>query len=63
MNLKSLLLAAVMAAIFFAAPAVQAEHHQDPHSGSVMNYHRIDDRLVTGGHFVRDDLPVPRGYG
>lgn len=24
----------------------------DPHSGPVMNYHRIDDRLVTGGHLL-----------
>jgi len=23
-----------------------------PHSGPVMNYHRIDDRLVTGGHLL-----------
>ena len=29
------------------------------HAGPVMNYHRIDERLVTGGHFVGDDPPVP----
>ena len=28
----------------------------DDHTGPVMNYHRIDDRLVTGGHVVGDGL-------
>lgn len=25
-----------------------------PHSGPVMNYHRVNERLVTGGHLVDD---------
>ena len=32
---------------------VEAQMH-DAHSGPVMNYHRIDERLVTGGHIVDD---------
>ena len=29
-----------------------ASAQTDPHAGPVMNYHRIDDRLVTGGHLL-----------
>ena len=33
------------------------------HSGPAMNYHVIDDRLATGGHFVGDGLEQIRDRG
>ena len=56
MKNRILLLAATAAALVTVAGTLPAAHHNDPHSGSVMNYHRVDDRLVTGGHFVDDGL-------
>jgi protein tyrosine phosphatase (PTP) superfamily phosphohydrolase (DUF442 family) len=56
MKIKILLFTAAFTALFLVTSTLQAAHHNDPHSGSVMNYHRIDDRLVTGGHFVDDGL-------
>ena len=31
------------------------DQNEGEHAGPVMNYHRIDGRLVTGGHFIDDD--------
>lgn len=45
----STLVAAGSLLLLFAGLAVA---QSDPHAGPVMNYHRIDDRLVTGGHLV-----------
>lgn len=56
MKTGTLLITATAAVLITIAGALPAAHHHDPHSGSVMNYHRIDDRLVTGGHFVDDGL-------
>ena len=56
MKNKILLLAAAAAVLITVAGKLTAADHYAPHSGSVMNYHRIDDRLVTGGHFVDDGL-------
>ena len=33
------------------------------HAGPVMNYHRIDERLVTGGHLVDDGLAALKAEG
>ncbi|MBT8100317.1 MAG: protein tyrosine phosphatase family protein [Gammaproteobacteria bacterium] len=33
------------------------------HAGPAMNYHRIDDRLVTGGHLVGDGLAEIKAQG
>jgi protein tyrosine phosphatase (PTP) superfamily phosphohydrolase (DUF442 family) len=33
------------------------------HAGPVMNYHRIDERLVTGGHIVDDGLATLKAEG
>jgi protein tyrosine phosphatase (PTP) superfamily phosphohydrolase (DUF442 family) len=33
------------------------------HSGPVMNYHRVDERLVTGGHLVGDGLAELQAQG
>jgi len=45
-----------------AWPLAAADSHSE-HSGPVMNYHRIDDRLVTGGHFVDDGLAELKAQG
>jgi protein tyrosine phosphatase (PTP) superfamily phosphohydrolase (DUF442 family) len=62
MKNKTILLAAAVFLITVAGKLPAADHH-DPHSGSVMNYHRIDDRLVTGGHFVDDGLAEIKSEG
>lgn len=59
MNSKTLLIALALLCPF-GAPA--ADNH-DEHSGPVMNYHRIDDRLVTGGHLVGDGLDELKAQG
>ena len=43
---------AIVVLIIVSIP-IQAK---DRHSGPAMNYHRIDDRLATGGHFVGDGM-------
>jgi len=45
-----------------ACPLAAADNHSE-HSGPVMNYHRINDRLVTGGHFVDDGLAELKAQG
>ena len=35
----------------------------DMHSGPVMNYHRVDERLLTGGHLVGDGLKTLQAEG
>jgi protein tyrosine phosphatase (PTP) superfamily phosphohydrolase (DUF442 family) len=60
---KRILLTAVAVVLITVAGTLPAAHHNDPHSGSVMNYHRIDDRLVTGGHFVDDGLSEIKSEG
>lgn len=41
---------------------VSAQTH-DPHGGPTMNFHRVDDRLATGGHFVGNGLDEVKGQG
>lgn len=43
--------------------AVAQMNGDDAHSGPTMNYHEINDRLVTGGHFVGDGLAVIHDKG
>lgn len=46
---KSALVAVASLGLLFSSLAgAQA----DPHSGPVMNYHRVNDQLVTGGHLL-----------
>jgi len=35
----------------------------EAHAGPAMNYHRVDDRLATGGHFVDGGLADLHGQG
>ncbi len=37
--------------------------HDEAHDGPMMNYVRIDDRLVTGGHFVDNGIDVVQTEG
>jgi protein tyrosine phosphatase (PTP) superfamily phosphohydrolase (DUF442 family) len=59
---KAIALAAVLAALTAAFPLPAADG-DDEHEGPVMNYHRIDQRLVTGGHFVDDGLATLKAEG
>jgi len=56
-------LAAGMVACVFASGAYAQMADRDAHSGPTMNFHEIDDRLVTGGHFVDDGLAAIRTKG
>ena len=42
--------------------SLQSAGH-DMHSGAVMNYHRIDERLLTGGHLVGDGVKALQAEG
>ena len=59
---KPITLAAVLAALNAAFPLPAADG-DGVHEGPVMNYHRIDQRLVTGGHFVDDGLAALKAEG
>lgn len=54
---RSRIMSAIALFLLAIWPAVYsfADSHS-AHSGPVMNYHRIDDRLATGGHLVGDGL-------
>ena len=57
MSATALFLTAIWPAFYALADSHSA------HSGPVMNYHRIDDRLVTGGHLVGDGLADLKAQG
>jgi protein tyrosine phosphatase (PTP) superfamily phosphohydrolase (DUF442 family) len=43
---------------------VSAQTHSDSmHSGPLMNYHRVNERLVTGGHLVDGGLATLKAQG
>lgn len=47
---------AVMSILLLGAITVFAHGGHDHHAGPTMNFHAIDDELLTGGHFVEDGL-------
>lgn len=55
-RLNDCVAAGVLLLLLHATPAVPQMQHGDAHAGPAMNFHRIDDRLATGGHFVDDGL-------
>lgn len=55
-RLRNLL--AIVALVGVGAASAQMEH-----AGPTMNYHEIDARLATGGHFVDDGLEIVRDKG
>lgn len=46
------LLLFIVGLIMLLISTISDAQMEGDHSGPVMNYHRIDDRLVTGGHLV-----------
>ena len=55
-NLMALIMQSLSLALSFAAPVV-AQHEQDGvHQGLAMNFHRINPRLATGGHFTGEGV-------
>jgi len=60
-TLSTLLTALV--ALSLLGPGIASEQHDDAHAGPTMNYHEIDHRLATGGHFVDDGLDDVRDKG
>lgn len=51
---KSVIVTGALCALLASNPTI-AQMDGD-HSGPVMNYHRVNDRLVTGGHIVGDGM-------
>lgn len=54
--IQGALLLFIVSLMFILLSANTDAQMQGDHSGPVMNYHRIDDRLVTGGHLVGDGV-------
>lgn len=61
--LKTAVFAAVLAGLIAVACESSVADSHMVHAGPVMNYHRIDERLVTGGHFVDDGLATLKAEG
>ncbi len=63
MKRNAFLIAAALSVVtFFNSETIDAQDHGE-HAGPVMNYHRIDERLVTGGHVVGDGLAELQAEG
>ena len=54
---------ALTVALATAMFGLEASAQHDAHAGPMMNYHRIDARLATGGHFVGDGIADVRAEG
>ena len=54
--------AAIVVSVSAGCETSQTTGHSE-HSGPVMNYHRIDERLVTGGHLIDDGVTVLQAEG
>lgn len=64
MKTMSIISVAALLLLFGAYPAgVAGQEHREDHSGPAMNFHRIDERLATGGHFVDDGLARLQAQG
>lgn len=63
MKNKALLFTAVFVSLAAFTGELPAADNHGEHSGPVMNYHRIDERLVTGGHLVGDGLAELHAQG
>lgn len=61
-NSKTISIIALCLLVIWPNKPVNADSHS-PHSGPAMNFHRIDDRLVTGGHLVGDGLTEIKAQG
>jgi protein tyrosine phosphatase (PTP) superfamily phosphohydrolase (DUF442 family) len=63
MKNKVLLITTALLCLTVSTGELSAADNHGEHSGPVMNYHRIDDRLVTGGHLVDDGLAELKAQG
>ena len=63
MKIKALLMVTTLICLSAFTGELSAADSTDPHSGALMNYHRIDERLVTGGHLVDDGLAGLKAEG
>jgi protein tyrosine phosphatase (PTP) superfamily phosphohydrolase (DUF442 family) len=63
MKSKTFLMAAALIGLSASTGESSAADNHDEHAGPVMNYHRIDERLVTGGHVVGDGLAELKAQG
>lgn len=54
--LNSRYAAGALLVLLLSTPVPAQMHHGDVHAGPTMNFHRIDHRLATGGHFVDEGL-------
>jgi protein tyrosine phosphatase (PTP) superfamily phosphohydrolase (DUF442 family) len=63
MKNKVLLITTALLCLTAFTSELSAVDKRGEHSGPVMNYHRIDDRLVTGGHLVDDGLAELKAQG
>jgi protein tyrosine phosphatase (PTP) superfamily phosphohydrolase (DUF442 family) len=63
MKNKILLITAALICLAAFTGGLSAADHHGEHSEPVMNYHRIDQRLVTGGHLVDDGLAELKAEG
>jgi len=54
--IQRFILPAIVLAGTSSPEPISAQTNHDEHAGPMMNYHVIDDRLATGGHFVDDGL-------
>lgn len=60
---KTAFFTTAFAGLIAIACAASAADSEAMHAGPVMNYHRIDDRLVTGGHLIDDGLAELKAEG
>ena len=63
MILKIAMITTTLACLFAVSAESPAAENHGEHSGALMNYHRIDERLVTGGHVVDDGLSELKAEG
>ena len=63
MRLKIAMITTTLACLFAVSAESSAAENHGEHSGALMNYHRIDERLVTGGHVVDDGLSELKAEG
>jgi len=61
-NIKSLLFAA-LAPLAILSSGCNSQEMDTAHAGPVMNYHRVNDRLVTGGHLIDGGLATLQAQG
>jgi len=60
---RTVVIALAFTGMIAVASELSAADNEMVHSGPVMNFHRINERLVTGGHFVDDGMAELKAQG